>query len=209
VRYQSISRFAALDARVVLKSENEPAPQLAIRPYPAHYIVFDKLKNGVPLTLRPIRPEDEPLLIAFHRELSEKSLRLRYFEFISLSDRTAHDRLVRICFNDYDRNMAVVAEVQEGETRKIIGIGRLIRSQGTNTADLKMVIADDYHNLGLGTQLMKHLIEIARAEHLGSIQATILSENEGMIKICKNLGFKIKVDEINKLTYAQISLCSN
>lgn len=191
----SADEIIALDARVLLHDLNvkkEDLPRLAIRPYPSQYSIHAKLKNGREYIIRPIRPEDESALAAFHKELSETSVRQRYFDFLSFDARTAHERLVRICFNDFDRDIAIVAEKKDSpQLSDIMGVARLSRQPG-NHADLKLIISDPFHNEGIGTQLVKHLIDIACQENVKKITATILSENEGMIHICKKLGFNTK-----------------
>lgn len=194
----------ALDARIVLfppHMKESELPRLAIRPYPLNYLKQITLKNGVQVTLRPIRPEDEELMIRYHKDLSENSVRQRFFEFISLSDRVAHERLLRICFNDFDRDIALVAEIKAPQ-REIIGFGRLSRLPGTNDAQLTMLIRDGWHNLGLGSQILKHLLAIGKQEGIGTIFAKILSENDGMIAICQKEGFEIQSDDI--FTFAQL-----
>lgn len=196
----------ALDARIVLHDADMPDtdfPELAIRPYPLNYVVTTELKDGTPVVLRPIRPEDERLIIDFHRELSEDSVRQRYFEFMSMDERVAHERLIRICFTDYDREWTTVAEVDSGDGKKIIGVGRLYKVPGTRFARFAMIIVDKFHNLGLGTKLLGHLIGIAEQENIEMIDARILTENTGMIKICENLGFKISPDKDPYVTMAQ------
>ena len=109
----SPERLLALDARVVVYGPEvrpEQLPRLAIRPYPSQHVKPWTLKNGDAVTIRPIRPEDEPMLIGLHQALSERSVYMRYFQPLKLSNRTAHDRLTRICFIDYDREMALVVE---------------------------------------------------------------------------------------------------
>lgn len=198
--------MVALDARIVLYENEIPdsqLPRLAIRPYPLNYVNSYVLKNGTPVTLRPIRPEDEPLIVAFHRELSEDSVRQRYFEFMSLDERVAHERLLRICFADYDREWTTVAEIDREGNKEIIGVGRLYRVPGTSYARFAMIIIDRYHHLGLGTELLKHLIGIARQEKITMIDARILSENVGMIKLCRRLGFTISQDKDPDISIAQ------
>lgn len=191
--FVSSQHIIALDARIVLYGKEEPLPSLAIRPYPSNYIAKGKLLDGTDITLRPIRPEDEPATVAFHHELSENSVRQRYFEFISLSERIAHERLVRICFNDYDRELAIVAEspdlLIEGRPT-IVGIGRISREAIAGNAELTMIIADAYHNKGLGTLLLQHLLECAKGEGIKRISALILSENSGMIHLCRKFNFQ-------------------
>ena len=119
----------ALDARIVIHDSSmtsERLPRAAIRPYPAQYVWGWKLKDGTPVTIRPIRPEDEPLMVKFHRTLSERSVYLRYFCSLSLSNRVEHERLVRICFGSYDRGFALVADREDPETgqHEVLGVGR-------------------------------------------------------------------------------------
>lgn len=207
----SSSGIVALDARIILHDPSvteAKLPKLAIRPYPANYIVGAHLKNGDPITVRPIRPEDELAMVDFHKELSEKSVRQRYFEFVSLSERVAHERLVHICFNDFDREIAIVAEknMPASPPRKILGAARLSRIAGTDQADLKMIIRDHYHRMGVGSILMKQLIHIAKEENVGQIIATFLSENTGMIHLCQKLGFKLTEEANGSLTIAKLHL---
>ncbi|CUI16634.1 hypothetical protein PNK_1011 [Candidatus Protochlamydia naegleriophila] len=186
--------LVALDARIVLHEaeiKDEDLPKLAIRPYPLNYVSKMNLKDGTSVILRPIRPEDEPLIVRFHHELSENSVRQRYLEFVSLDERVAHERLLRICFNDYDREWAIVAEVSKNGHKEIIGVGRLFRIPGTHFAQLTITIIDAYHHLGLGTQLLQHLIAITKQEKIEEIDAYILSENGGMLKICQRAGFEL------------------
>ena len=136
----SPGQFLALDARVVLHppgTDPDCLPRPAIRPYPSQYVSSWMMKNGASVLLRPIRPEDEPLMVKFHETLSDRSVYLRYFYSLSLSSRVAHDRLVRICFVDYDREMAIVAEQRDttGE-RRILGVGRLVKSHAKNEGEV-------------------------------------------------------------------------
>ena len=103
----------ALDARMALYPadvDSTQVPKPAIRPYPTQYVKHWQLRDGTAVTIRPIRPEDEPLLVKFHHTLSEESVYFRYFHLMTLSHRIAHDRLTRICFIDYDREMALVVD---------------------------------------------------------------------------------------------------
>jgi acetyltransferase len=184
----------ALDARVVLHPSDtaeERLPRLAIRPYPTRYVTPWKLKNGAEVTIRPIRPEDEPLMVEFHRMLSERSVYLRYFSPLKLDDRVAHERLSRLCFIDYDREMALVVEHREGKTQRpqILGVGRLGKLHGTNEAEFALTIADQWHGQGLGTQLLKLLVQIGRDEKLERITASILADNREMEHMARKAGF--------------------
>lgn len=196
----------ALDARIILHENDitdENLPTLAIRPYPYGYILSIELKNGLPVILRPILPEDAPLLTSFHKELSENSVRQRYFEFLSLNSRVAHDRLIRICFNDYNKEWAIVAEIEKEKGKEIIGVGRLIRIPGTPHAQFKLLIQDAYHQLGLGTQLIKHLLKIAKEENILEVHGHILSENKTMLNLCQKLGFNLDFQKDPNVVFAE------
>jgi acetyltransferase len=192
----SPERLTALDARIILHPQDtkkEDIPRLAIRPYPIQYVRTGTMKNGGEILIRPIRPEDEPLLIKLHQVLSERTVYLRYFQPLRLSQRTAHDRLTRICYIDYDREMALAVEHKgEDGNREIIAIGRLSRLRGKDEAEMAVLVDDRFQHQGLGTELYRRLIEVARDEHLGSVVSTILSENREMQVICRKLGFKLE-----------------
>jgi acetyltransferase len=192
----SPERLIALDARVILHEPTvteDKLPKLAIRPYPIQYVTPWTLKDGTPVTIRPIRPEDEPLMVQFHQTLSEQSVYFRYFHLIKLQSRVAHERLTRICFIDYDREMALVADYQEPETglHKILAVGRLSKIHGANEAEFAMLVSDKYQYSGLGTQLLGQLLQVARDEQLERISGEVLAENRAMQQVCQKLGFHI------------------
>ncbi len=192
----SPQRLITLDARVVLHDLDTPEdklPKPAIRPYPTQYISSWAMEDGTPVTIRPIRPEDEPLMQKFHQLLSEESVYLRYAHLVKLSHRVAHERLSRICFIDYDREMALVAEYADPQTGEptIIGVGRLSKLHGTDEAEFSMLVADTYQRRGLGTELLRRLLQVGRDEKLDRITADILSDNMAMQRICEKLHFRI------------------
>jgi acetyltransferase len=181
----------ALDARVVLHpytTDQDDLPTPAIRPYPRQYIGTHTMLNGEEVTVRPIRPEDEPKLVTFHERLSERSVYLRYASLMKLEQRVAHERLARICFIDYDREMALVAEDGEG---KIIGVGRLTQQPGRNEAEFAMLVIDEYQGEGVGTELLNRLLQVGKDEGLDRITADILQQNQAMQRVCEKLDFQI------------------
>lgn len=192
----SPERLLALDARVVLHDPGtapEDLPKPVIRPYPAQYEGTWQMKDGESVTIRPIRPEDEPMMVAFHESLSERTVYQRYLQALNLTQRTAHERLTRICFIDYARQMAIVIERKDPQTgkRSIIGVGRLQGLTGTAESEYAIVVTDQFQRQGLGTELLRRLIDIARAEGVKVITADILAENSGMQKVSEKLGFKL------------------
>jgi acetyltransferase len=187
----------ALDARVVLHGPEvteDELPKLAIRPYPSRYAYQWKTKDDTPVIIRPIRPEDEPLMVSFHHTLSERSVYMRYFHMLSLSRRIEHERLTRICFIDYDREMALVVEHTDPETgaKEILGVGRLSKLHGLQGAEVAIVISDRFQRRGLGAELLNRLLQIGRDEKLDYIVAEILRENPEMQRMVEKVGFRLE-----------------
>jgi len=131
--------------------------------------------------------------VKFHQALSERSVYMRYFHTVSLGQRVAHERLTRICFVDYDREMVFVAEHQmlDGES-EIAGVGRVNRTPGSDGAETAILVRDSYQNRGLGTELLRRLIAFARDEKMRVLGADTLTENVEMQQICRKLGFEIR-----------------
>jgi len=200
----------ALDARVVLHpytQDEEDLPEPAIRPYPRQYVGTYEPEADDAVTIRPIRPEDEPKLVTFHERLSERSVYLRYANLMKLEERVAHDRLARICFIDYDREMALVAErpVEDGQDQ-IVGVGRLTQHPGRNEAEFAMLVIDEYQGQGIGTELLRRLVEVGKNEGLARITADVLQQNQAMQRVCRKLGFQIVREEEGDMVKAVKSL---
>ncbi|MGA2980184.1 MAG: bifunctional acetate--CoA ligase family protein/GNAT family N-acetyltransferase [Terriglobales bacterium] len=196
----SPERLLALDARIVLHGPAltlDQLPKPAIRPYPSQYVSPWTMKDGTQVTIRPIRPEDEPLIAKFHETLSDRSVYLRYFCSLSLSRRVAHERLLRICFGDYDREMALVAEHTDPSTgeRRIIGVGRMNKLHTRNEAEVAALVTDQYQKLGLGHELLRRVVQIARDEKVSQVTAEMLPDNIAMQAVFRRLGFAIRADE--------------
>jgi acetyltransferase len=207
----SAERLLALDARVVLHPKGTPEaklPKPAIRPYPSQYVANWKMKNGLQLVVRPIRPEDEPLLVRFHETLSEESVYYRYFSQLKLDQRIAHERLTRMCFNDYNREIALVAEHRDAKNgnRELLGVGRLTKAHGLNEAEFALIVSDRSQGQGLGTELLKRLVQIGRDEKLERITANMLPENHAMHHVSKKVGFKLNRGASNQEFRAEILL---
>jgi acetyltransferase len=191
----SPARLLALDARVVLHGPDvvhADLPRPVVRPYPTQYVGHWALEDGTTVTIRPIRPEDEPLMVDFHKALSEESVYNRYFRVFKLSQRVTHERLSRICFIDYDRQMALVAEGRNGQTgaREILGIGRMVRVPGSADGDVGVIVADPFQHRGVGTELVRRLVAVAREEKVRRLTADVLPHNQGMIHVFEKLAFR-------------------
>ena len=194
----SADQLIALDARIVLHDPSvteAELPRVAIRPYPIQYVSKMSATGGAAVTIRPIRPEDEPQFVRFHQSLSDKSVLQRYMQPMELSRRVAHERLTRICFVDYDLELPLVAEAGNGGEREIIAVARLRRQHGTRDGQFALLISDAWQHQGLGMQLMEKLIEVARAEGLERLSAPMNADNDGMQQICRRLGFALTPEE--------------
>ncbi len=186
----------ALDARVVVHDSTMTAAQLpraTIRPYPMQYVSEHRLKDGTAVTIRPIRPGDEPLMVQFHSTLSERSVYLRYFCSLSLSTRVEHERLVRICFGSYDRGFAMVADRSNPETsqREILGVGRFSAISRVE-AEAAVLVSDRWQGLGLGTELLATVVRVAREEKFQKLSGEILRDNLATQAIFKKVGFRLR-----------------
>jgi len=206
----SPDRLLALDARIVLHdpAKQKKVPRPAIRPYPTQYVSQWTMKDGREVTIRPIRPEDEPLMAEFHSTLSDRTVYLRYFASLTLKARIAHERLLRICFGDYDREMVLVAEhqPQDGSRPRIVGVGRLNKLPARNEAEVAVLVADEYQNLGLGLRLLSAVVQVARDEKLSRVSSEMLRDNLGMQILSKRLGFGLRADSDGQSVAAVLEL---
>lgn len=186
----------AVDARIVIDPdiilrEAEPHEHLAIAPYPKKYVTQWKLKDGTPVTLRPVKPEDENLFSELFKSFSEETMRFRFFQ--TIKDAT-HETLTRYCNIDYDREIAIVTEIQH-EKRRIIGAVRLIREPGGNTGEFAVVVGDEWQGQGLGSKLLDYIIDIGKDMKLETIYGYLISDNVKMIHLCTQKGFEMEPAE--------------
>ena len=201
----------ALDARVVVHGPEVQAadiPKAAIRAYPSRYVSPWTMKDGAAVTIRPIRPEDEPAMVKFHETLSERSVYLRYFHLMNLEQRVTHERLTRICFIDYDREMALVVERRNPETGEpeILGVGRMTKVHGTNEAEVAVLVSDHWQGRGLGKELLARLLVVGADEKLSKLTADILPDNRDVMRICEKLGFSLKHSLEDEVVRAEFKL---
>jgi acetyltransferase len=201
----------ALDARVVVHGPEvtmDQVPKTAIRAYPTRYVSSWTMKDGSPVTVRPIRPEDEPAMVRFHETLSERSVYLRYFHFMNLEQRVTHERLTRICFIDYDREMALVAERRNPTSgdSEILGVGRLSKIHGSSEAEVAVLISDKFQGRGLGKELLAQLLIVGADEKLTKLTADILPDNRDVMRVCEKLGFSLKHSLEDEVVRAEFQL---
>lgn len=169
-------------------------PAASPRPYPMQYVWERRLKDGTPVAIRPIRPEDEPLMVRFHGTLSERSVYLRYFCSMSLSARVEHERLVRICHASYDHGIALVADhtIPGTGEHEILGVGRF---SGINAeeAEAAVLVSDPWQSHGLGTELLASVIRAAREEKFVRLSGEILRDNVRTQVLLRKAGFRLRL----------------
>lgn len=183
-----------LDARIVLDKEKvckktEPHEHMVITPYPKKDETLWLLKNGQEVLLRPIKPEDEPMWIEWFQSLSEESIRYRFFQM--LKD-TPHEVRVRYCNVDYDREVALVAEIVENGKRKILGVSRLSMEPDGKHGEMAFIVSDYWQGLGLGTKLVDYSLDLAKEKGIESVYAIMLQDNYRAISLTKKMGFAIE-----------------
>jgi len=189
----SEGKLCVLDARIILDKNaldsTEAHPHLVIMPYPTKWVTLWRTKDGIEVTLRPIRPEDEPMELEFIRGLSSETSRFRFFQIIK---DLPHEALVRFCNIDYDREMAFIAETREEDRKAEVGVSRLILESNKKKGEFAVVVSDKYQAKGLGVKLVDMLIEVAKEKGVESIYGIIMGENLKMIRLCEKLGFTTK-----------------
>lgn len=182
-------RVLVLDARVVLAPPDLPPekrPRLAIHPYPNQYTAPYRLADGTELTVRAIRPEDEPLIVELHASLSEHTIRMRFFSMVK---RLTHESLIRLCYLDYDREMALAAIHHDAKGPHIVGVSRYYLDPETRAAEFAVVVSDAWQGRGLGRHLMDRLIGVARQNGVRQLVGSVLADNQPMLELSRELGF--------------------
>jgi acetyltransferase len=210
----------AVDARIVIDWERvmrefaDHKDQLLIATYPKEYIATRRLKDGTEVVLRPIKAEDEVRYSELIKSLSPQSMRFRFFEIIK---EMPHDVLMKFCNVDYDRQIAIVAELERGG-KQIVGAGRVIAEHDGASGEFAVLVTDKWQLKGLGELLMDYIIMIAKNMRLAKIFATVLPDNIKMINLAKKKGFKVEnLDEetvkasfilSNRASYQLLNFCN-
>ncbi len=188
----SADGVCAIDGRVLIKPSKVLSPHhLVISPYPNQYEITSVTPDGMKLFVRPIKPEDAPLLLELFNSLSEESI---YYRFFSPLKNLSHKMLVVFTQIDYDQDMALVAMDASESEEKILGVSRLMRKPGGMEAEFAVVVSDAWQGKGIGASLMKHLLLIAEKQSLEAVWGTILPQNRQMVKLAQKLGFEICSD---------------
>jgi acetyltransferase len=183
----------ALDARMrldrSLATDSRPYSHLAIRPYPDEYVGAAELRDGTRVVFRPIKPEDEPAWKELLASCSDESIRMR---FRALLKRNCHEVATRYCFIDYDREMSIVAELQENGANGMIGVGNLCSDQNREAAEFAILVADAWQGKGVGHLLTEYCIRIAHDWGLQSVYAETSRRNRRMVSLFEKQGFDVR-----------------
>ena len=184
------NRVLALDARIKTAESSVKAPRhLVISPYPNQYEERLLTKTGESLFIRPIRPEDAPLLVKLFENLSSRTI---YYRFFSPMKQLPPSMLARFTQIDYDRSMALCAFLQQEGVEKMVGVARFIGDSDPKSVEFAVMIEDCWQGKGIGAELMKRLVAIAKDRGVTYIRGTVLAENTQMLALGKKMGFEIK-----------------
>jgi acetyltransferase len=181
-----------LDARIIIEPIGPQLPRyghMAIHPYPSHLVAHMQLKDGVDILLRPIRPEDAEIEVAFVHNLSPES---RYMRFMQTLQELTPEMLVRFTQIDYDRELALVAITQQGGREVEIAVARYSMNPDGESCEFALVVADAWQRKGIGTRLVTMLMEAARARGFRVMEGQVLAENAAMLTLVRRLGFDVK-----------------
>lgn len=187
----------AFDARILVDKQEvferlEPHQHFVISPYPKKYETTWILKDGRSVLLRPIKPEDEPLWEEMFESFSDESIRYRFFQVLK---ETSHETRVRYCNIDYDREIAIVPEINENGRRKILGVARVSLEPGGKTGEIAFIVVDQYQGAGLGTKVVDHVLEICKDMGVEKVYAIMLPDNFRALNLMKKMGFTISYAE--------------
>jgi len=182
-----------LDAKIALDEslkdrKIEPYSHMVISPYPKEYIKKIAMRNGKPALFRPIKPEDEEMEAEMFRQMSDETQRYRFFQTIK---NITHDTLVRYTQIDYDREIAIIAEVSEGKEKKMAGVARLVADPYNLNAEFAIVVADPWQKQGIGGKLTDFIVDIAKKRKIRKIYIELLPDNQRIIDMFRHRGFSM------------------
>jgi acetyltransferase len=185
-------RLVAVDACIIVNPTDVPPPRhLIIAPYPNQFESDWMLRDGTPVLLRPMKPEDEPLVSEFLSKCSEETIFFRYFKLIK---KWTHEMLIRFTQNDYDRELGLMAIGQPPGPEVMMGVSRMVMAADRSTAEFAVIVADPWQGKGLGPKLVERITEIAREQGVQLLHGDVLAQNQPMLEMVKRLGFTMHKD---------------
>jgi len=186
-------RVVAADARVLLAAPERPSPMhLIISTYPDEYETRSVTRAGLSISIRPIKPEDAPLLKELWASLSPQTL---YLRFSSPAKALTPELLVRFTQIDYDRELALIAQQSGASGERMLGVARLIGQPGADRAEFAIVVGDPWQGLGVGAKLLGCLVAVARRRRMKRLWGLVLGQNRAMLELGRKLGWTLVADE--------------
>jgi acetyltransferase len=182
----------AVDARLIINPTEVPPPRhLIIAPYPNQFESDWMLRDGTPVLLRPMKPEDEPLVSDFLSKCSEETIFFRYFKLIK---KWTHEMLIRFTQNDYDRELGLMAIGQPPGPEVMMGVSRMAMAADRSSAEFAVIVADPWQGKGLGPKLVERITEVAREQGVKLLHGDVLAQNQPMLDMVRRLGFSTHKD---------------
>lgn len=196
-----------LDAKIVLDEQADPDlvrnySHIVISPYPQELVTEWKFRDGLKTIIRPIKPEDEPMELELFSNISKQS---EYFRFFGYVGKVTHEMLTRYTQIDYDREMALIAEVEEGGKNYIAGVVRLVSDANNERAEFAILVGDKWQGKGLGNKFMDLILDFAISRRIKTVYATVLNANSIMLYMFRKRGFTVISNDDNT-SYAEKDL---
>ncbi|PLX36042.1 MAG: GNAT family N-acetyltransferase [Hyphomicrobiales bacterium] len=183
--------IVAVDARIMVSRpvvSPERYSHMAIHPYPQHLTTHTHLPDGTEIVIRPIRPEDADIEQEFVRNLSAEA---KYFRFMQTLDELSPEMLARFTQIDYSREMALIAVIKDNGKPRQLGVARYTTNPDGRSCEFALAVSDDRRHQGIGSKLMKAMMEAARDQGIHRIVGDVLADNRNMLSLMKELGFSI------------------
>jgi acetyltransferase len=158
-----------------------------------HFAETHRLPDGTEILVRPVRPEDESLIVELHDGHSEHTIRMRFFGMVR---RLSRDNLIRLCQLDYDRDVALAALHRGADGRpRMIGVSRYHLDPTTGDAEFAVVVTDAWQGKGVGSYLMRRLADVGRERGVKRLVGDVLRENTNMVRLMSGLGYTVEATD--------------
>ena len=148
--------------------------------------VFRTTKTGLKTSLRLGEVSDELLIKKFFKTLSLESLRRR---FLSLREELLDDYLYNFFLTNSNMEIKIVVLVNHNDKKEIVGIGQLYPHPGTSLAEVALVVSDNYHNKGIGRELLTFMMQLAKKRGLKGFEGIVHNDNRPILHLCRTVGF--------------------
>lgn len=174
-----------------------------------NFVTTESLKDGTPVTVRAVRPDDKNRIVAAFRELEPETIYTRYFQY---KTELTSEELRRATEVDFESNVALVVTVGEGEGETIIGGARYVAhkgSAGEPSGEIAFTVEEDYQGQGIASSLLRHLVRIARDNGLARLEAEVLPGNRSMLAVFSRCGLPIKMERLDDVVHVTLALVEN